>query len=310
MPYTIDYSQSSKTAIVVNDGTIDTSTSIGLIGKNYTRFGEILNENMLHLLEHFANASAPSNPTEGQLWYDTANSQMKVYDNGVWSVLLSGAGTTKIEFRNRKDTGGTFHKTIEHIVDSNIVTIMTDDTTAWTPHIDEKLEDGTTALSTQFPTIQAGTTMNNTTHYKFRGIATSAEYADLAERYEADAEYEAGTVVKIGGEKEITQTTDELDHDVFGIISTSPGFEMNAGAGTDATHPFVALAGRVPCKVIGKVTKGDRLISSDTPGHAKAWNPGPTPGYALGLEWSIIGRALESKDTEEAGTIEAVVGAK
>ena len=55
MPYTIDYSQSSKTAIVVNDGTIDTSTSIGLIGKNYTRFGEILNENMLHLLENFAN---------------------------------------------------------------------------------------------------------------------------------------------------------------------------------------------------------------------------------------------------------------
>ena len=310
MPYTIDYSQSSKTAIVVNDGTIDTSTSIGLIGKNYTRFGEILNENMLHMLENFANGSAPTNPTEGQLWYDTANSQMKVYDNGVWSVLLSGAGTTNIEFRNRKDTLGVFHKTIEHIVDGNIVTIMTDDTTAWTPHADEKLEDGVTLLSTQFPTIAAGTTMNNTTNYKFRGLATSAEYADLAERYEADAEYEAGTVVKIGGEKEITQTTEELDHDVFGIVSTSPGFEMNAGAGTDATHPFVALAGRVPCKVIGKVTKGDRLISSDTPGHAKAWSPGPTPGYALGLEWSIIGRALESKDDEEAGTIEAVVGAK
>lgn len=310
MPYTIDYSQSSKTAIVVNDGTIDTSTSIGLIGKNYTRFGEILNENMLHMLENFANGSAPTNPTEGQLWYDTANSQMKVYDNGVWSVLLSGAGTTKIEFRNRKDTLGVFHKTIEHIVDGNIVTIMTDDTTAWTPHADEKLEDGVTLLSTQFPTIAAGTTMNNTTNYKFRGLATSAEYADLAERYEADAEYEAGTVVKIGGEKEITQTTEELDHDVFGIVSTSPGFEMNAGAGTDATHPFVALAGRVPCKVIGKVTKGDRLISSDTPGHAKAWSPGPTPSYALGLEWSIIGRALESKDDEEAGTIEAVVGAK
>ena len=310
MPYTIDYSQSSKTAIVVNDGTIDTSTSLGLIGKNYTRFGETLNENLLHLLENFANTNAPSNPTEGMLWYDTTNSQLKIYDNGVWTPLLSGSGTTKIEFRNRKDTGGNYHKTIELIVDANIVHITTDDTTAWTPHNDEKLEDGVTLLSTQFPTIQAGITMNNTTHYKFRGTATSAEYADLAERYEADAEYEAGTVVKIGGEKEITQTTDELDHDVFGIISTSPGFEMNAGAGTDATHPFVALAGRVPCKVIGKVTKGDRLISSDTPGHAKAWNPGPTPGYALGLEWSIIGRALESKDTEEAGTIEAVVGAK
>ena len=307
MPYTIDYSQSSKTAIVVNDGTIDTSTSIGLIGKNYTRFGETLNENMLHLLEHFANATAPSNPTEGQLWYDTANSQLKVYDNGVWTALLSGAGTTKIEFRNRKDTGGNFHKTIEHIVDSNIVTIITDDTVAWTPHNDEKLEDGITALATQFPTIQAGTTMNNTTHYKFRGTATSAEYADLAERYEADAVYTEGTVVKIGGDKEITQTTLGGDPDVFGVISTSPGFELNASAGTDKTHPFVALAGRVPCKVIGKVNKGDRLISSEKhPGFAKA-----DLGQGSSSFWAqIIGRALEDKKTVGKGTIEIVVGAK
>ena len=303
MPYTIDYSQSSKTAIVVNDGTIDTSTSIGLIGKNYTRFGEILNENMLHLLEHFANASAPSNPTEGQLWYDTANSQMKVYDNGVWSVLLSGAGTTKIEFRNRKDTGGSYHKTIEMIVDSNIVTITTDDTTAWTPHTDEKLEDGVTALSTQFPSIQSGVSMNNSTHYKFRGIATSAEYADLAERYEADAEYTPGTIVKIGGTKEITQTTEANDVKVFGVISTAPGFEMNAAAGTDATHPFVALSGRVPCKVIGKVNKGERIVSSGTDG----------VGMLAPDDYSwktVVGRALEDKTTDEVGTIEVVVGSK
>ena len=304
MPYTIDYSQNNKTAIVVNDGTIDTSTSVGLIGKNYTRFGETLNENMLHLLENFANTFAPSNPTEGQLWYDTANSQLKVYDNGVWSILLSGAGTTKIEFRNRKDTGGNFHKTIEMIVDSNIVTITCDDTTAWTPHNDEKLEDGTTALSTQFPTIQSGVTMNNTTHYKFRGIATSAEYADLAERYEADAEYEAGTIVKIGGEKEITQTTTASDIKAFGIISTAPGFEMNAAAGTDATHPFVALSGRVPCKIIGKIGKGDRVVSSGTPG----------VGMLAPDDYSwkeVIGRTLsEWESTTEIGTIEVVVGSK
>ena len=304
MPYTIDYSQSSKTAIVVNDGTIDTSTSIGLIGKNYTRFGETLNENMLHLLENFANTSAPTNPTEGMLWYDTANSQLKIYDNGVWSVILSGAGTTKIEFRNRKDTGGNYHKTIEMIVDANIVTITVDDTVAWTPHADEKLEDGVTALSTQFPSIAAGVNMNNTTNYKFRGLATSAEYADLAERYEADAEYEAGTVVRLGGTHEITQTMQAHDSDVFGIVSTSPGFEMNAGAGTDATHPFVALAGRVPCKVIGKVVKGQRIVSSATPGHAMAISTPSSECYA------VIGRALESKDTDEAGTIEVVVGAK
>ena len=138
----------------------------------------------------------------------------------------------------------------------------------------------------------------------FNGIATQAHYADMAEIYSSDVEYEAGTVIKIGGDKEITQTTEEADSNVFGIISTSPGFEMNAGAGTDETHPFVALAGRVPCKVIGKVVKGDRLISSNTPGTAIA-NTGDSPDYR-----PIIGRALESKDTEDAGTIEVVVGAK
>jgi len=303
MPYTIDYSNSGKTAIVVNDGTIDTSTSIGLIGKNFTRFGETINENMLHLLENFANGTAPNNPTEGQLWYDSANSQLKIYDNGVWSVILSGSGTTKIEFRNRKDTGGNFHKTIEHIVDANIVSITTDDTVAWTPHNDEKLEDGVTALSTQFASIQAGIQMNSTTDYKFRGTATTAEYADLAERYEADAEYEAGTIVILGGDKEVTQTTEANDVKVFGVVSTAPAFEMNASAGTDATHPYIALAGRVPCKVIGKVAKGSRIVSSATAG----------TGMEAGDDYSwkfVVGRALEEKTTDEAGTIEVVVGAK
>lgn len=305
MPYTVDYSTSSKTAIVVNDGTVDTTTSLSLIGKNYTNFGELLNENLLHMLENFANASAPTNPTEGQLWYDTANSVLKLYDNGQWYTMGAPAGTTRIEYRNRQDTAGVYHKTIELIVDNNIVSITTDDTTVWTPHATEYLEDGTTALTTQFATIQAGIQMNSTANYKFRGTATSAEYADLAERYAADAEYEEGTVVKLDrGDAEITQTTQEADINVFGIVSAKPAFEMNAGAGTDATHPFVALAGRVPCKVIGKVVKGDRIISSSTPGTAIA-HKGDSPDYR-----PIIGRALETKDTAEAGIIEVVVGAK
>ena len=304
MPYTVDYSQSSKTAITVNDGTVDTSTSINLIGKNYTNFGELLNENLLHLLENFADANAPTNPTEGQLWYDTTNSLLKLYDNGSWFQIGAPASTTRFEYRNRQDTANAYHKTVECIVDNNIVWISTDDTTVWTPKATEFLEDGTTALTTQFPTIQAGIQMNSTTNYKFRGTATSADYADLAERYAADAEYEAGTVVRLGGTHEITQTLQESDIDVFGIVSDSPGFEMNAGAGTDATHPFVALAGRVPCKVIGKVVKGDRIISSSTPGTAIA-HKGDSPDYR-----PIIGRALQSKDDEGAGTVEVVVGAK
>ena len=307
MPYTIDYSTSSKTAIVVNDGTVDTTTSLSLIGKNYTNFGELLNEDLLHLLENFANASAPSNPTEGQLWYDTTNSVLKLYDNGQWYTMGAPAGTTRVEYRNRQDTAGVYHKTIELIVDNNIVSITTDDTAVWTPHATEFLEDGTTALTTQFATIQAGIQMNSTANYKFRGTATSAEYADLAERYHADAEYDAGTVVRIdrGDACEITQTTEEADINVFGIISTAPGFEMNAGAGTDATHPFVALSGRVPCKVIGTIHKGDRLVTSNTPGTARIANPTELTDYR-----NIIGRAMETKTTEEVGMIEVVVGAK
>ena len=117
------------------------------------------------------------------------------------------------------------------------------------------------------------------------------------------AEYAAGTIVKIGGTKEITQTTTANDVAIFGVVSTAPGFEMNSAAGTDATHPYIALAGRVPCKVIGKISKGDRIVSSGTDG----------VGMAAEDDYSwkfVLGRALEDKTTEEAGTIEIVLGAK
>ncbi len=305
MPYTVDYSDSAKTAIVVNDGTVDTSTSLGLIGKNYTNFGELLNEDLLHLLENFSDSNAPSNPTEGQLWYDTGNSKLMIYDNGQWYQIGAPASTTRFEYRYRQDTLGTYHNTIECLVDNVIVWICTDDATVWTPHATEYLEDGSTALTTQFPTIQAGIQMNNTTNFKFRGIATSAEYADLAERYASDQTYAHGTVVRLGGSHEITQTLQEGDIDVFGIVSTQPGFEMNAAAGTDETHPYVALAGRVPCLVVGTVAKGDRLVSSNMPGHARRAHPAELNDYRR-----IIGRALASKDTDVAGTVEVVVGAK
>lgn len=305
MPYTVNYSETGKTPIVVNDATVDTTTSLKLIGKNYNRFGEYLNEDLLHLLENFAGATAPDNPTEGQLWYDTSESYLKIYESGKWYTIGSPAGNTRMEVRTRLDTNGVSHYTIENIVDSVIVTILVDDTTAWTPATTEYLEDGVTELSTQFPVIQSGVNMNTTTNFKFRGIATSAEYADLAERYHADAVYEPGTVVKIGGDHEITQTSTCCDPDVFGIVSTAPGFEMNSAAGNDDTHPYVALAGRVPCKVKGVVAKGQRLVSSSTPGYAEAVVMAEILDYR-----NIIGRALADKTDDGEGLIEVVVGAK
>jgi len=134
----------------------------------------------------------------------------------------------------------------------------------------------------------------------FNGIATSAHYADLAEIYVADADYGPGTVVKLGGEKEITQTNSHADIDVFGVISTNPAYLMNK----DAEGLPVALTGRVPVNVIGKVKKGERLISSDVPG--VAWALGEDDYDAR----AVIGRALEDKEDGDAGVIEAVIGVK
>lgn len=134
----------------------------------------------------------------------------------------------------------------------------------------------------------------------FSGTATSARYADLAERYEADAVYEVGTVLVFGGDKEVTTTNIKDDTRAAGVVSTNPAYMMNSDAGTDETHPYVAIAGRVPCKVVGRVKKGDMLTTSATPGYAcKATDP------KLG---SIIGKALENKDYGEAGVIEVAVG--
>jgi hypothetical protein len=125
----------------------------------------------------------------------------------------------------------------------------------------------------------------------------------LAERYHADAEYESGTVVKLGGPHEITQTVTSGDTSVFGVISTDPGLILNAGAGNDETHPLIALTGRVPCKVIGSVNKGDRLVSSDIPGVARA--------YSINDDvLAIIGRSLVNKTSTEVELIEIVVGVK
>ena len=130
--------------------------------------------------------------------------------------------------------------------------------------------------------------------------ATSAEYADLAERFAADAVYPAGTVVMLGGEKEITIATDELSDDVFGVISTRAAYTMNGAAGNDETHPPIAMTGRVPVLVTGTVRKGDRLVAAGM-GLARAAKKDEITAL------NVIGRALTNKTTSGEGTVEAVV---
>ena len=132
------------------------------------------------------------------------------------------------------------------------------------------------------------------------GHTVEATYADLAERYESDAEYEPGTVVIFGGEKEITTTDMQSDYRVAGVISTDPGLKLNSSAGDDKTHPYLALRGRVPCKVIGPVAKGDLLVTSDTPGHAKS-----VAGADMGR--SVFAKSLTEDKSDGTKIIEVVI---
>ena len=133
----------------------------------------------------------------------------------------------------------------------------------------------------------------NTVHAK----ATSAQYADLAEIYESDAEYESGTVVIFGGEKEITISNMGSDPRIAGVISENPAYVMNS----DATGLPVALMGKVKCKVVGTIKKGDMLTTHSQ--HSGVARKAVTP--VIG---AVIGKALEDYDSTEIGTINIVAG--
>jgi len=137
----------------------------------------------------------------------------------------------------------------------------------------------------------------------FSGTSTTALYADVAERFSADAEYEPGIVVELGGSAEITRATTELSDSVFGVISTRAAYLMNSGAGSDLTHPPVAMTGRVPVQCTGVVRKGDRLVSAGN-GLARSAQPGEATAF------NTIGRALVDKLDSGVCTVEAIVTIK
>ena len=128
--------------------------------------------------------------------------------------------------------------------------------------------------------------------------ATSAQYADLAEIYVPDRHYEPGTVVVFGGDREISETTADHDPRVAGVISTNPAYLMNS-----ATEGLpVALTGRVPCKVIGPISKGDVLVTSRLSGVAQRMLADRfVPGC-------VLGKSLQNVPNSEIVTIEIVVG--
>lgn len=136
------------------------------------------------------------------------------------------------------------------------------------------------------------------------GTAYRARYADLAERYAADDVYDYGTVLVFGGDYEVTISTIAIQNGIAGVVSQNPALCMNENAGIDSTHPYIALQGRVPCKVVGPVAKGDILVSSHIPGHAMKWHS----YYEDPRITSFIGIAIEDKLDDDAGYVEVKVG--
>ena len=153
-----------------------------------------------------------------------------------------------------------------------------------------------------FPTV--GNTVNlGSNGMRFNtifGVSLQAQYADLAERFASDSAYPAGTVVALGGVEEITAASDALSEDVFGVISTKAAYLMNSSAGSDDTHPPVAVNGRVPVRVIGPVKKGQRLVAAGN-GLARAGTKSEVTAF------NVIGRSLENKLDDGVGVVEAIV---
>ena len=119
--------------------------------------------------------------------------------------------------------------------------------------------------------------------------ATQAQYADLAELYTTDADYEPGTVMVFGGEAEVTQSTISMDHKIAGVVSGEPAYLMNKDQ--KGKTVAVALRGKIPVSVIGPVSKGDLIVSSDTPGVGQAHSGVTNCVY-------VIGKCIEDDDTE------------
>tara|TARA_B100001564_G_scaffold359026_1_gene379368 strand:- start:347 stop:1978 length:1632 start_codon:yes stop_codon:yes gene_type:complete len=133
--------------------------------------------------------------------------------------------------------------------------------------------------------------------------STSAQYADLAERYEADCDTEVGDVVELGGSAEITKCSTELSNSVFGVISESPAFLMNASAGNNDSHPMVALKGRVMVKLAGTGKAGDRVVSALN-GEARVATADECNHF------NVLGRLIKDKYNENTVLTECVIGVK
>jgi len=175
-------------------------------------------------------------------------------------------------------------------------------------------DDGTTTYGnaggawTAFKSAKTDTELEAPTLVDIRAnivhaTSTTAMYADLAERYETDIPVEVGDVVMLGGHAEITKCQQELSDAVFGVVSESPAFLMNANAGNNDTHPMIALKGRVLVKLKGTGQAGDRIVSAGD-GEAKVANLDECTAF------NTLGRLIKDKYNVETALTECIIGVK
>lgn len=396
MAYTILKSDGT-TLCTIPDGTINTtSSSLGLPGRNYAGYGNVLDTNFVHIMESFADTTPPPNPLRGQLWFNISagsggNTLYVCPTDGeanasAWLALTSTTSGGAATFGSVTVTG---NLTANNLTASNVVTAASGVFTNISVSGNANIATGniTTAIIgttntaaitsgsattagaiTGTWTISGGSSGNSlivangnvytsgirTDNYYYAngspfnpsgtygnanvaaylptytgnlqpslvttsaiagggtisgiwtlsaGARLNATYADLAERFEADTTYDPGTVVELGGDAEVTAVVQELSEDVFGVVSNTAAYLMNAGAGNDDTHPPIAVGGRVQVKVTGKVRKGQRLVSAGN-GIARAAKAGEATSF------NTIGRALAHKNDDSVGTVEAFVSIK
>ena len=307
MAYTIVKSDGTVLTTIADGQVNTTSTSLGLPGRNYAGYGQILDTNFVHMVENFASNDVPTNPMRGQLWYNTNNATLYVCptDGEVlannWYALASTSSNGATTFGSVTVTGNisannaiiTNDLSAANIACLNLSVSSTANITA----LSVGASVTTANITTGGPTIPGTITGNWTLT---AGSRLNATYADLAERFESDVPYEAGTVVQLGGTKEVTAVKYELSEEIFGVVSNTAAYLLNATAGSDRTHPAIAISGRVTVKVKGKVNKGQRLVSAGD-GLARAGTENEITAF------NTIGRSLTDKTTDDIGTVVAVV---
>lgn len=417
MAYILNKTNGSIIAIV-DDAVVDNTTDLTFVGRNFSGYGEIQNENFLKLLENFSNTTPPEKPIEGQLWFDSSSNFLNVYNGVDWKNLAhlvvsqenpndtktfqagdlwydnlnqqlyahNGTNFSLIGPPNSADLlaswkgsfeydGGVGNNVPKYNIkavigsDESVIAVVSDETyivqrdnpslnyptfnandpdnfriakgitlvgadkdtgrsdnkgiyfwgsarhavyaetagsaslgfTATNQNYNYNLVfvNTATGITTSTSYVSTGLFYNASTNV-LNVIATAARYSDLAERYHADNTYSEGTVLVIGGRHEVTISSIEADVCVAGIVSVRPAYRMNEDAGDHSTHPFIALKGRVPCRVNGWVHKGDLLVTSRIQGHGRSYEKGDDPN-------AVFAKALESHMTEGNGIIEVMV---